>query len=499
MANIKVLQIGGKNKQKELEIPTNVEWIYMKSDQLDFNSGDRFDVVLIEEELDDLELGIIDAYVDAYHLLINDHYKLHYKNHPFASRKCAVYYRETDLKNMVKKFPIHYFSGQEGYAVDLSELHVNMSHKVRVEGKSTLIISGTFENTELVSLKRGFPIKKDEPMEVWIEYKKSKGMKLSVQAFEIQEGSVSNIIKTWNFANEDLKKPLSFTSHVNGSINMIIYASGEGSIQLGDIHIRRSRQGAGAFLVGGKLHKDASRAEFISYFDPGNLKPPLNVYFSGYRTAEGFEGYYMMKSLKHPFLLIGDPRLEGGSFYIGLQDYEDKIQKVIKKTLESCGFTSDQLLLSGLSMGSFGALYYGAKLSPHGIIVGKPLVNLGTMAGNETLFRPGGFPTSFDVLKNNTHALTSEAIQNLNQKFWQVFDQAKFHQTKLVISYMRQDDYDRNAFENLVEHTKEKDVLIYGKGIEGRHNDNTSAIVKWFITQYKYVLKKDFEEGENHV
>lgn len=44
------------------------------------------------------------------------------------------------------------------------------------------------------------------------------------------------------------------------------------------------------------------------------MKPPLNVYFSGYRTAEGFEGYYMMKRMNAPFLLIGDPRVEGGSF-----------------------------------------------------------------------------------------------------------------------------------------------------------------------------------------
>ncbi len=35
------------------------------------------------------------------------------------------------------------------------------------------------------------------------------------------------------------------------------------------------------------------------------MKPPLNVYFSGYRTAEGFEGYYMMKRMNAPFFMIG--------------------------------------------------------------------------------------------------------------------------------------------------------------------------------------------------
>lgn len=63
---------------------------------------------------------------------------------------------------------------------------------------------------------------------------------------------------------------------------------------------------------------------------------------------------------------------------------------------------------------------------------------------------------------------------------------------------MKQDDYDRHAFTDLCAHTKGKDVMIYGKGIEGRHNDNTSAIVKWFISQYQYILKEDFEEGVKH-
>ncbi len=30
-------------------------------------------------------------------------------------------------------------------------------------------------------------------------------------------------------------------------------------------------------------------------------------------------------------------------------------------------------------MGSFGALYYGAQLNPQAIIVGQPLVNIGTI------------------------------------------------------------------------------------------------------------------------
>ena len=56
------------------------------------------------------------------------------------------------------------------------------------------------------------------------------------------------------------------------------------------------------------------------------------------------------------------------------------------------------MILSGISMGAYGALYYGCDIKPHAMILGKPLVNIGNVALNEKYLRPGGFPTSLDVL-----------------------------------------------------------------------------------------------------
>ncbi len=53
------------------------------------------------------------------------------------------------------------------------------------------------------------------------------------------------------------------------------------------------RDGAGDFISGGKRIVDpATREDIAYYFNPGDLKPPLNVYFSGAREREGFEGYF---------------------------------------------------------------------------------------------------------------------------------------------------------------------------------------------------------------
>ena len=38
----------------------------------------------------------------------------------------------------------------------------------------------------------------------------------------------------------------------------------------------------------------------------------------------------MMKRMNAPFILIADPRIEGGAFYLGSKNYEQAIRKVIQ-------------------------------------------------------------------------------------------------------------------------------------------------------------------------
>ena len=94
-----------------------------------------------------------------------------------------------------------------------------------------------------------------------------------------------------------------------------VEARGQGILTIGNLHQRWSRKQFGKFVLGGNIIHDSKRDEINYFFHPGDFKPPLAVYFSGFRPAEGFEGYWMMKNLGCPFLLFSDPRLEGGSFY----------------------------------------------------------------------------------------------------------------------------------------------------------------------------------------
>ena len=70
-----------------------------------------------------------------------------------------------------------------------------------------------------------------------------------------------------------------------------------------------------------------------------------------------------------PFLLVTDVRLTGGAFYLGDKEYESLVIDGIKKYLKLLKFDESQLILSGLSMGTFGSLYYGYTLRPHAFIL----------------------------------------------------------------------------------------------------------------------------------
>lgn len=187
--------------------------------------------------------------------------------------------------------------------------------------------------------------------------------------------------------------------------------------------------------------------------------------------------------------MIADPRLEGGSFYIGSPELEASIVQTIQNALKQLGFEKNALILSGLSMGTFGALYYASDLEPAAVIVGKPLTNLGNIAANGVLVRPGEFGTAADLLLHETGGTTAADVDALNQKFWQKFRQSSFDHTLFAIAYMTEDDYDQTAYEDILSELGDGQAVVIGKGISGRHNDNTGAIIDWFYSQYQRIIK----------
>ena len=194
--------------------------------------------------------------------------------------------------------------------------------------------------------------------------------------------------------------------------------------------------------------------------------------------------------------LIAEARLEGGCFYLGSEEYEDIMEQIIRNYMKKLGFQNSEVILSGLSMGTFGALYYGCRIHPDTILIGKPLASIGDVAENERILRPGGFPTSLDVLHKTCGSLSQEAVRRLNDRFWNRFDHTDWSGTRFAAAYMMEDDYDRNAYQNLQSHLKDAGARIYGKGLRGRHNDDSSGIINWFLSQYQEIIESDFDKGQ---
>lgn len=134
-----------------------------------------------------------------------------------------------------------------------------------------------------------------------------------------------------------------------------------------------------------------------------------------------------------------------------------------------------------------------AVFKPYALILGKPLTSIGSIASNERLNRPGGFPTSLDVILKFCGDLSEDSIQKMNERYWALFNQSDWSDTRFIISYMIEDDYDSNAYQKLIQHIDSNHITLFGKGLHGRHNDNTYGIVSWFIQQYQLLLENDFE------
>lgn len=398
---------------------------------------------------------------------------------------------------LIEKVKALCFNGQYGDKKGPRQLtvHPNFTGRAEFIGNRWLKLSGDFGKSyqQVAMLNDMLYYEKDKALEIWPEYKKEGDVRIEITFRIYVSGSVDDVIRTITVSEEELQEPVLIdVMPKDAFISYSVKAKGNGSLYLGAVHRRWSRLEFGKFLLGGEIFKDQERNEFIYIFHPGDMKPPLNVYFSGYRPAEGFEGYFMMQKLGAPFILIGDPRIEGGSFYLGSDAYEAGIQQVIQEKLDELGFESHELMLSGLSMGSFGAIYYGAKLNPAAVIVGKPLVNIGTIGQNMKLLRPEEFGTSLDVLLEMTGGNTDEHVQILNQKFWDTFNNNDVSQTTFAICYMEDDDYDLYAFNELLDVLSDNRARVLSRGVPGRHNDDSPTINNWFINFYHILLEMKF-------
>lgn len=490
---IRILQLGKENWNKLYNLPEYIELQY----ELESVEKASFDLVFVDRIISDEEVSILFKITKAYTLYVSEDIVLSPSMKKFFDCKKGKRIHKSNIQSFLLNEAVNYFSKSYGEKFKFSNISVanGFSGKVMWNGNYSLTLEGDYGQNfnQVVFWRNNIPISNGQAVEFWLEYEKDPEVKIALTVTLLRSGTLSDIMNRWSFDEEELNEVIVLENQwKDGHFFVSLEAKGKGNLKIIALHDRHSRRGHGVFIPGGQRYVTSNREEIFYYFDPGDMKPPLNIYFSGYKTKQGFEGYNMMRKLGCPFLLIAEPRLEGGCFYMGTEEYEQAIVDIIQKHMKELGFKGGQVIMSGISMGTFGAMYYGCDILPRAMILGKPLLSIGNVAENERLTRPGGFPTSLDVLKYLTSDLDEKAVNMLNSRFWDKFEATDWGESKFVVSYMIEDDYDKDAYNMLISRLKGKGVSVYGKGIHGRHNDATGAIAAWFKSQYNNILSEDF-------
>ena len=498
---MKILQISHNDWSKTYSLSDGIQW-YCYDPQaktnFDLRAVDSFDATIINCPCELEDLLIFEPLINPYTLVIDQTLQPDFDKSydTFFKQKMARFEELSSPQMWMDELPKKYFTEQFGRKLPIQKIVFSPLHKDRVWYEGTKYfathISYEGEYRQLLFWKLNIEYDNQYDMELWLEYKISKGCSIEFDVQFVQEGSGDVILFHKRYQEDELAEPIPFSHEKSGYIVCSVFVKGEGLVEIGPIHYRHARRGVGHFFPGGRRLVDQNRQELFVYFHPGNLKPPFNIYFAGYRLEEGFEGYPMMKGFDHPFLLITDPRLEGGNFYVGTQELEDQLLQVIYEYIVMLGLAEGDVIMSGLSMGSFGALYYGAKIKPHAIILGKPILDVGYTAELTRLVRPYDFLTALDMAKywdksdgQGQLIPLPEFHQDL-KKHWT--EENCFEDTMLLIARMEQDDYDDQAYYTLLETQSGKPTTIIARGYPGRHNDDSKTIVDWFEYQYHRVI-----------
>lgn len=316
-------------------------------------------------------------------------------------------------------------------------------------------------------------------------------LELSVKLGQWNHGG--SFVKEERYPITEDRTPFVFAEEsTDGYLSMALYASGRGTLRLGTMHCRQEMTPTGTILTGDDRFADRFGGEVLSYYHPGDGKPPLVVHFCDFSKTESYRDAALFELFGVPYVIFADPRLFDGCFYIGSPEYEGYIQGKIQEAKDALEMRSDRMLFSGYGMGGYAAVHYGIPFRPNTIMMAQPIMNITRCAEDERTIRPGRFPGAMDILKYLEMVPVPTTAEEINGRIWKEIDAANLKRTDFAIAYMKEDDYDPTAYSDLIDHLAMKNTLIYGKGITGRHGDDPKAVRNWYYNQFRQILRDEF-------
>lgn len=502
-----VLQIGPQNWANQYQIPTEIHWHFntLVSQQKAKNKITQYAAVIItgKNKLPASDWKRLQWLVAPYTVLYLLDVKKDLTPPALAFLKMEAAQAITNKpQRIIAHLLSRFFIGQSGIRylpTDLLITNKRIEEFEYLDAGHLKITLNTHDHwVNIGNYKSNFYVDPYRIFKIWLSLR-TLNIKVRLRLYPALVGTDGSV-ENFEIINIDphTKKEYQLKMKPDKRVRMIsasLEAKGNGAFILGILHWRWSRAGFGDFIAGGRRIVDQVNHDDLAYYlNPGDLKPPLNVYFAGARGLEGFEAYPLFRRMHAPSLLFTDMRLEYGEFYEDAsQNVGKQIEEVIKRSLKQLGFTTQQLVVTGISMGTYPALKYGSQLQAHAVIVAKPITNLGYVALRQRLQRPDEFDTIFDIDNQFINHLDESHLEDLDCLFWRRFEKNDLRQSRFFVGYMKNDDYDNQAVNDL-KHSKalkRAEQVVY-KGYAGRHNDN-NAVTSWFIERVYQVLRNDFK------
>ncbi len=493
MSKIVCLQIGVRDFSTIYRVPDCVHYIYTPALTTDVKGP--FDLVIVDKEPTAAENVLLRKWAKTHTLFITERVQPTGNFLSLYRTKLGRCIPDNMIREFIEEETRYFFYRSSDVKFTPRKLSVSSAFKgtTRTDGDYRAVLSGHFgmEYSQIAYWCDNIVVEAGQTVELWLEYEYDTDVSfvLVVISHSRESGALNG---RFEFDREVMKNPIRIKAGEDSTFFCAVYAKGYGTLRIGSLHHRRSRGAQGYLLPGGERRVTTKREEIFSYFEPGNGGAPLVVYFCDFDVHEWFEGAVMLRQLGAPFLILKDTRLDGGAFFLGDAEYERVVLDIIGDTMKRLGITGENLLMCGISMGAYGALYYGGKLGAGHVVIGKPLANPGDVATMSKHFRPRGFEAAMDIVAYLQQEVDEEARTKLNNRLWDILYTVDLSQVKYSIAYMREDDYDPYGFDDILDCLDDAGASVVSKAFHGRHEDAERDVRQWFAEELQLVLQEVF-------
>lgn len=501
------LQVGEQDLITDILWDPSYEWKHMSYDEFAKFSSKNKDyrrisfIWLSDQQISEKIIKNLEKFPP--YIFIYSHPQIGKVDEVLKKRKAIHFENESRPAEVANRIGRDLYRGQSGFASRMDEgpflPTINFEGEIIRRGRFSTIFSDDFgpKFVQVASMRRWKgDIHPGVTNSIWVEYNIEGDVEfeLHFDFFDNHSGLIESKVIPMSKMREinNITSPDAFDDY-----QLSFFAKGKGSLELINVHNRRSRHGIGNLLPGSEWKILENNQELLSYYYPGTIKKPLVVWFAGSRlVVDGFEMMGPLGKHKVPYLLFTDSRSTGGVFDIGDEIYEKAVADRIMEALKEADVEPEDLIIGGYSMGSYPALYYAGYLAknygiqPGVVFSGKPILNLGTFTASES--RGAIMEWNLEARRFLTGRMDRADTEELDAKLYRMMNYADWTNIQTYLFVMEQDDYDGRSLPYLLAFLKEKQAKFDLKGVPGLHVEKTAEMIEYideFLT--KEVKKRE--------